>query len=79
MSANEHPIRYFVNGEKEISQQASLTVGQILDLSGFTPIEEYTLKSENPPRDYASNYNDDVTIHENQRFQARHKGPTPTS
>lgn len=70
---------YFVNGEEESTAQRELKVRQILEDAGFKPAEEYTLKSQNPPNDYDSNYEESVKIHEHQRFDALHKGPTPTS
>jgi hypothetical protein len=74
-----HTIKYFVNGEEETATSASSTVRGILEGAGFKPADEYTLKSQNPPHDYGSKYDEPVTIHPNQRFDALHKGPTPTS
>lgn len=73
------PTTYYVNGEAETTEAEELTVRAILENAGFKPADEYTLKSENPKQDYDSNYDDQVKIHENQRFDALHKGPTPTS
>jgi len=74
-----HQITYFVNGEEETTSENELTVRAILENAGFTPATDYTLKSENPPRDFDSRYDDKVQIHEHERFQALHKAPTPTS
>lgn len=81
MAAAEKPKTktYFVNGEAESTDAEDLTVRSILENAGFKPAEEYTLKSANPPDNYDSNYDALVKIHENQRFDALHKGPTPTS
>jgi hypothetical protein len=81
MSAAERPkpTVYYVNGESETTDAGELTVREILENAGFKPASEYTLKSENPKRDYDSNYDEQVKVHENQRFDALHKGPTPTS
>lgn len=78
-SKNKDSVTYYVNGEEETSPQSDLAVKQILEHAGFTPATDYTLKSENPKRDYDSQYDEIVKIHHNQRFQAQHKGPTPTS
>ncbi len=75
----KHDIVYYVNGEEETTDSSELTVAQILEGAGFTPASDYTLASENPPRDYDSHYEEEVKIHPNQRFQAKFKGPTPTS
>jgi len=75
----KHETTYFVNGEKETTTEEELTVRQILENAGFKPATEYTLRGENPKHDYDSNYDEKVKIHENERFDALHKGPTPTS
>lgn len=81
MAAQERPKpkTYYVNGEAETTTADELTVRMILENAGFKPADEYTLKSENPKRDFGSDYDEQVEIHENQRFDALHKGPTPTS
>jgi hypothetical protein len=77
--SEHHEITYFVNGEKETTKESTLKVKQILESAGFTPATDYTLASENPPRDFDSRYDEPVEIHQNERFQAKFKGPTPTS
>ena len=77
--ADQRKIRYFVNGEEETSSKPELTVKQILENAGFTPATDYTLASENPPEDFDSRYDTPVRVHNEQRFQAKFKGPTPTS
>lgn len=74
-----HLITYFVNGEPETAGQDELAVATILETAGFTPATDYTLKSENPPRDFDARYDEVVKVHPNERFQALFKGPTPTS
>jgi len=77
--SGHHEITYFVNGEKETTKEPELAVKQILENAGFTPETDYTLAREHPHHDFDSNYNELVKIHENERFQAKFKGPTPTS
>lgn len=72
-------VTYFVNGEAQTTEERELTVQAILDAAGFTPASDYTLRSENPPEDFNSNYEEVVRIHPNQRFRALFKGPTPVS
>jgi hypothetical protein len=74
-----HEIKYFVNGEEEITTKPELKVKEILEDAGFTPATDYTLARENPPKDFNSHYDETVEIHPNERFQAKFKGPTPTS
>jgi hypothetical protein len=76
---DKHEIAYFVNGEEETTEEHELTVRQILENAGFKPAEDYALKSENPKEDFDSEYDREVKIHPNQRFDALFKGPTPTS
>ncbi len=71
-------ITYSVNYEIEQTQAEELTVEAILTQAGFTPVTDYRLVSENPRREYASP-TDVVKVHQNQRFEALHRGPTPTS
>lgn len=75
----EKTTTYFVNGEAETTVADELAVGSILEGAGFAPKTDYTLKSENPHKDYGTNYDELVKVHPNQRFQALFKGPTPTS
>jgi hypothetical protein len=72
-------ITYYVNGEAESTEERELTVQTILEAAGFTPAADYTLKSENPPKDFDANYSEEVKIHPNQRFHALFRGPTPVS
>jgi len=76
---HQHEVSYFVNGEREATSEDELTVRRILEGAGFSPATDYTLKSENPKEDFDSDYDRKVKVHQNQRFQALHKGPTPTS
>lgn len=72
-------ITYFVNGEEEQTDDRVLTVRQILEGAEFVPVTNYTLKSENPPADYGVDYDQEIKVHPNQRFQALFVGPTPVS
>ena len=79
MEEHEQERTYWVNGERETTKAHELTVGVILDQAGFSPISDYTLRSVKPEHDYDSHYDETVAIHEDQHFEALHKGPTPTS
>jgi hypothetical protein len=76
---SHHEISYTVNGEIEKTKDESLTVRAILVNAGFTPAEDYALSAENPPKDFGTDYDLVVHIHENERFLAKYKAPTPTS
>jgi len=79
MGNGHHEISYTVNGEIEKTREESLTVRAILANAGFTPPEDYVLSSENPPKDYSNEYDFVVHLHQNERFVAKYKAPTPTS
>jgi hypothetical protein len=76
---SHHEISYTVNGEIEKTKDESLTVRAILINAGFTPAEDYALSSENPPTEFGTDYDLVVHIHQNERFLAKYKAPTPTS
>lgn len=78
-ATKKHSTTYYVNGEPESTDESELTVETILVRAGFTPATDYTLKSKNPKEDFDSRYGEEVKVHQNQRFDALFKGPTPTS
>lgn len=79
MATTKKSTTYYVNGEAETTDQDELIVREILENAGFKPATDYTLKSENPKKDFDSQYDEPVKIHPNQRFEALFKGPTPVS
>ena len=74
-----HPTTYSVNGETEKTDQERLKVKVILESAGFPP-DKYKLKRIEPkPRYEFEDYDEEVDITEGEEFEAKHKGPTPTS
>ena len=71
-------ITYFVNGEAQTTSSHKLTVRQILENAGFTPAEEYKLIRDNGHHEY-KDLDEEVPLHEGERFTAIFQGPTPTS
>ena len=71
-------LKYFVNGEKQTSDERSLTVRRILELAGFLPVHEYELTRDTDGHTY-KHYDERVELHENERFTATYIGPTPVS
>ncbi len=71
-------VVYFVNGEKQESEQDDLKVRQILEKAGLTPPENYVLKLDKAVQPYGS---PDVVVEikSGDRFTATFQGPTPTS
>ena len=71
-------VTYYVNGEVQTTTKDKLTVQEILSDAGFTPAEEYRLTRDEGNHIYRD-YNEEVPLHENERFTATFLGPTPTS
>lgn len=71
-------IEYFVNGEKQRSDEVKLTVGAILERAGFTPIHEYELTRDSDGHTY-KHYDHEVELHKDEKFTATYTGPTPVS
>jgi hypothetical protein len=79
-TGQNQPITYFVNDEPEEVMVHQLKVGEILSLAAMKPEDGWKLRSLEPYReDYGDDYERVVELHEAQRFEARRKGPTPTS
>jgi hypothetical protein len=71
-------IKYFVNGEEQVTRDRSLKVAQILEFSGFMPVHEYELTRDSDGHTY-KHYDQEVELHEGERFTATYTGPTPVS
>jgi phenylalanyl-tRNA synthetase beta subunit len=71
-------ITYFVNGEREQTREHKRTVRAILLDAGFTPVENYQLERDEGHHLFPT-YDEEVPIHQDERFTALYTGPTPTS
>ena len=72
-----HPVTtYFVNNEVEQTHAEELLASVILEQAGYPPAE-YRLIREKPRYEFAPT--DNVKLVEGERFEALHRGPTPTS
>jgi hypothetical protein len=69
---------YYVNGESQTTHQHKLTVRTILTNAGFTPAEDYRLVRDAGNHTY-TNLDEEVPLHESEKFTALFQGPTPTS
>lgn len=69
---------YYVNGERQETDEDKLTVREILDRAGFKPAEEYEVVRDHPHHVF-TNPDEMVEIHRDERFTAVFRGPTPTS
>jgi hypothetical protein len=77
----KHETIYYVNGEEERTDKERLEVREILESAGFTPADKYKLTRIKPkPIDHFDDrYDEEVDITDREEFEAKHKGPTPTS
>lgn len=77
---DHHEIRltYFVNGERQESDEKERTVHEILESAGFDPPKDYRLTRDEGNHVY-EDYGTEVHLHEGERFTATYVGPTPTS
>ncbi len=71
-------ITYYVNGESQTTHHHKLTVRTILTNAGFTPAEDYRLVRDAGNHTY-TNLDEEVPLHEGEKFTALFQGPTPTS
>jgi hypothetical protein len=71
-------IKYFVNGEEQSAHQHSLRVEKILEKAGFLPVHEYELTRDSDGHTY-EHYDQEVELHDGERFTATYIGPTPVS
>lgn len=69
---------YYVNGERQTTHHHTMTVRTILTHAGFTPAEDYRLVRDAGNHTYA-HIDEEVPLHEEEKFTALFQGPTPTS
>ncbi|MHB8555893.1 MAG: hypothetical protein ACYDCB_09610 [Candidatus Dormibacteria bacterium] len=75
---DEREVKYFVNGEVQQSTERRLTVKVILTRAGFTPASDYDLTRDGDKHPF-KDQDEEVELHEDERFTATFVGPTPTS
>lgn len=74
-----HPgLTYYVNNEAEHTDLHELKVKTIIEDAGLTPFSEYQLTNDSNGHKY-TDYDEEVHLHEGERFTATFIGPTPTS
>jgi len=77
-AAKRKTVTYYVNGEAQTTTKDKLTVREILTEAGFTPAGEYRLTRDEGHHVYRD-HDEEVDLHEHERFTATFLGPTPTS
>jgi hypothetical protein len=68
---------FFVNGEKLTTTEKKLTGRAILEAAGLTPAEDYILSRDEGHKKLE--LDKEESIHDGERFTAKHNAPTPTS
>lgn len=77
-----HVTTFFVDNEEIQTDQKTLMVREILAKSENTPVENFSLMEEKNNENPAKRYDDldeEINVHEKQRFVALFKGATPVS
>jgi phenylalanyl-tRNA synthetase beta subunit len=75
---HEKVTKYFVNGEAETTTEHKLKVRDVITGAGFTPAENYELTRDEGNKTF-DDLDEEIPIHEGERFTATYKGTTPTS
>jgi phenylalanyl-tRNA synthetase beta subunit len=78
MQTTERMTTYFVNSEEQKTEEHKLKVRTVLEEAGFRQAENYDLTRDEGHHTY-SNYDEEIPIHQSERFTATYKGPTPVS
>lgn len=71
-------ITYFVNAEPSVTAKHKLTVRALLESAGFKPAEEYRLTRDQGNRRF-DDYEEEIPLHDGERFTSTFLGVTPTS
>jgi hypothetical protein len=70
-------MTYFVNGEKQESEEKKLAAKVILAAAGFEPTGDWLLSRDKDGHEFQGD--EIVQIHKDERFTAKHRAPTPAS
>lgn len=75
---HDHILTFYVNGELCETSIHKLTVREILNMSGFTPEENYRLNRDNGGKLF-TDMSLEIPIHKDEHFTATYNGATPVS
>ena len=76
---DKHVIHYFVDNVEQFTAERSLTVEQILKNFGLDPATHYLVEIKGHNQIPHKDLNEEIKLHENQRFITVFTGPTPVS
>ena len=76
---SERLIVYFVDGEKQETSNPILTVAQILEKAGLDPKTHYLVELQGEHQIKHLDPNEELRLHEHEKFISVFSGPTPLS
>ena len=76
---NAHEITYYVDNEPQETTERILTVRQILEKAGDDPATHYLLELRGDQQVPHRNLDEEIKLHQNERFAAIFTGETPVS
>lgn len=76
---SERLIVYFVDGEKQETGDPILTVAQILEKAGLDPKTHYLVELQGEHQIKHLDPNEELHLHEHEKFISVFSGPTPLS
>ena len=82
MSTTQHGVtfEYTVDGEEQTTHEHTLTPTQILSNAGIDPASHYLVELRGKHQvSYQGKPNEEIHMHEHQRFISVATGPTPVS
>lgn len=75
---NEKSTTYYVNDVLQTTHEKKLTVGTILTNANFIPVSDYNLVRKNGNKTF-TDPDEEIPIHDGEKFVAVFKGTTPVS
>jgi hypothetical protein len=76
---SERTITYYVDNEPQTTTSHELTVRQILANSGNDPATHYLVELQGDHQVPFKNLDEELKLHEHEKFAAIFTGPTPVS
>lgn len=74
-----NPIEFFVDEEKVSTDDPTITVRQILSLAGLDPATHYLIEIRGSNQIPHKDLDEELRVHEKQKFLSVFSGPTPVS
>jgi hypothetical protein len=78
-AVKQHVIHFEVDSEPLETTDPILTVGQILDLAGLSRADHYLIEIRGHNQVKHTDLNEELRLHEHEKFVSVFTGPTPVS